>query len=77
MRRLLIVIIVVVIAASGTAAAENDPFRVAIVDMAMPGMDGEDLGRIIKADLLAITRDTTKDGHGNRWLTFRSGSARL
>jgi len=39
------------------AAAENDPFRIAVIDMQMPGMDGETLGRAIKADpLLANTR---------------------
>ncbi len=32
------------------ALAENDPFRVAVIDMQMPGMDGEDLGRTIKAN---------------------------
>jgi PAS domain S-box-containing protein len=39
------------------ATDENDPFRIAVIDMQMPGMDGETLGRIIKADeLLADTR---------------------
>ena len=32
------------------ALDENDPFRIALIDMQMPGMDGETLGRSIKAD---------------------------
>jgi signal transduction histidine kinase/CheY-like chemotaxis protein len=32
------------------ALAENDPFRIALVDMQMPVMDGATLGRKIKAD---------------------------
>ncbi|MEA1996585.1 MAG: response regulator, partial [Gemmatimonadota bacterium] len=32
------------------AAAEGDPFRLAVIDMLMPGMDGEKLGREIKDD---------------------------
>ncbi len=32
------------------AQDEHDPFRVAVIDMRMPGMDGESLGRAIKAD---------------------------
>ncbi len=32
------------------ACDENDPFRVAVIDMQMPGMDGGELGRIIKSD---------------------------
>ncbi len=39
------------------ARDENDPFRVALIDMQMPGMDGEALGRAIRADKsLAETR---------------------
>ncbi|MCX5811871.1 MAG: PAS domain S-box protein [Proteobacteria bacterium] len=32
------------------AKSNNDPFDIAIIDMLMPGMDGETLGRIIKED---------------------------
>ncbi|MBF0390229.1 MAG: response regulator [Desulfamplus sp.] len=32
------------------AAQENDPFKIGIIDMQMPQMDGESLGRTIKAD---------------------------
>ena len=32
------------------AASEGDPFRIAILDMRMPGMDGETLGRAINED---------------------------
>ena len=39
------------------ALEDNDIFRLAVIDMQMPGMDGEALGRIIKADKrLADTR---------------------
>ena len=39
------------------ALDENDPFRVAVIDMQMPGMDGDALGRTIRADeRLADTR---------------------
>ena len=39
------------------AVKEGDPFRAAILDKKMPGMDGETLGNIIKADpVLADTR---------------------
>ncbi len=34
----------------GKAAGEGDPFDIAILDMQMPGMNGEDLGRDIKAN---------------------------
>ena len=29
---------------------ENDPFKISVIDMQMPEMDGEELGRIIKGD---------------------------
>ena len=32
------------------ALQEHDPFRLALIDMLMPGMDGEELGRAIKAE---------------------------
>jgi two-component system sensor histidine kinase/response regulator len=32
------------------ALNENDPFCIAVIDMRMPGMDGETLGRTIRAD---------------------------
>ena len=32
------------------AMDEKDPFRIAVIDMQMPGMDGESLGRTIRAD---------------------------
>ena len=39
------------------AVDEADPFRLAIVDMQMPGMDGEAVGRVVKVDAkLAATR---------------------
>ena len=39
------------------ALDEGNPFRIAVIDMQMPGMDGETLGRIIKADIrLSDTR---------------------
>jgi PAS domain S-box-containing protein len=34
------------------AAAENDPFQMALLDMVMPGMDGETVGRLVKEDPL-------------------------
>jgi len=39
-----------------TAAASGDPFRIAILDMLMPEMDGETLGKMIKDD--PALRDT-------------------
>jgi len=38
------------IEALGKAFEENDPFLVAVIDMQMPGMDGEELGRAIKSE---------------------------
>ena len=39
------------------ALAESDPFQVAVIDMQMPGMDGEAVGRAMQADRrLADTR---------------------
>lgn len=34
------------------AAEQGDPFRVALLDQQMPGMDGSELGRLIKSDPL-------------------------
>jgi CheY-like chemotaxis protein len=39
------------------ACAEGDPFRVVILDMMMPDMDGEELGRLIKLDPDLATSD--------------------
>ncbi len=44
------------LAALSRAAAAGDPFRVALIDMQMPGMDGEMLGTAVRSDpLLADT----------------------
>jgi len=49
------------------ALDENDPFRLAVIDMQMPGMDGETLGRIIKVDsLLADVRMVLLTSLGSR-----------
>jgi len=49
------------------ALDENDPFRIAVIDMQMPGMDGEALGRTIKADeRLADTRMVMLTSMGTR-----------
>jgi PAS domain S-box-containing protein len=51
----------------GRALDENDPFRIAVIDMQMPGMDGETLGRTIKADArLAGTRMVMLTSLGTR-----------
>jgi len=53
--------------ALGRAIEENDPFRVAVIDMQMPEMDGEALGRAIKADRrLADTRMVMLTSLGTR-----------
>jgi len=47
--------------------AADDPFRIAVIDMQMPGMNGEDLGRIIAADhQLADTRMVMLTSLGGR-----------
>ncbi|PXF58743.1 MAG: hypothetical protein C4B58_05465 [Deltaproteobacteria bacterium] len=49
------------------AAQAGDPYRVAVLDMQMPGMDGEELGRAIKADAaLADTRLVMMTSVGRR-----------
>ena len=49
------------------AIEENDPFRIAVIDMKMPGMDGETLGRIIQADYrMAGTRMVMLTSMGTR-----------
>jgi PAS domain S-box-containing protein len=53
------------------ALTENDPFRLAILDMQMPGMDGTELGRAIRNDsrfgdlrLVILTSMDTRGGAG-------------
>ncbi len=49
------------------AVDDNDPFAVAVIDMQMPDMDGETLGRIIHADTrLADTRMVMLTSLGSR-----------
>jgi len=49
------------------ALEEKDPYRIAIIDMQMPGMDGETLGRTIKAEeRLADTRMVMLTSLGTR-----------
>ena len=46
---------------------ENYPFQIAVIDMQMPGMDGEELGLAIKADpRLAATRMVMLTSQGTR-----------
>ena len=33
-----------------TAVDQKDPYRIALLDAQMPGMDGETLGRLVKED---------------------------
>ena len=49
------------------ALEESDPFRIAVIDMQMPGMDGETLGRTVQADgRLADTRMVMLTSLGSR-----------
>ncbi len=49
------------------ALDERDPFRIAIIDMQMPDMDGESVGRAVKADTeLAETRLALLTSLGSR-----------
>ena len=49
------------------AVAANDPYALALLDMQMPGMDGEELGKAIKADAcLAGTRLVLMTSAGRR-----------
>ncbi|MEI6670104.1 MAG: response regulator [Acidobacteriota bacterium] len=58
------------LAAMVAAADDQDPFAVAIIDMQMPGMDGEALGRAIKSNpRLAATRMVMLTSLGHRSAT--------
>ena len=49
------------------AAERGDPFRIAVIDMQMPDMNGEELGRAIRADeRLAATRMVMLSSLGTR-----------
>ena len=49
------------------ALDDNDPFRIAVIDMQMPGMDGEAVGRAIKVEKrLADTRMVMLTSMGTR-----------
>jgi PAS domain S-box-containing protein len=56
-----------------TARAQGDPFRIVILDMQMPEMDGESLGKFIKADpelsdtLLVMVTSFGKRGDAKRF----------
>ena len=50
------------------AVDTKDPFQIAIIDMQMPGMDGESLGKIIKADgRLSLTQMIMLTSLGTRY----------
>jgi PAS domain S-box-containing protein len=66
----------VALAQLGEAARRGDPFQIALIDMLMPGMDGEELGRRIRTDpQLGATRliMLTSLGHGHH--VFMVGDA--
>jgi len=54
------------------ALDDNDPFRIAVIDMQMPGMDGEAVGRAIKVEKrLAETRMVMLTSMGTRGDAWR------
>jgi CheY-like chemotaxis protein/HPt (histidine-containing phosphotransfer) domain-containing protein len=61
------------LAALRTASAAGDPYRITITDFHMPGMDGEALGRAIKADpalrdgALVLLSSVGQQGEGARF----------
>jgi PAS domain S-box-containing protein len=55
------------LAALRRAVEKGDPFKIAVIDMQMPGMDGDTLGRAIKADpAIAGTRMMMLTSMGTR-----------
>jgi CheY-like chemotaxis protein/HPt (histidine-containing phosphotransfer) domain-containing protein len=61
------------LSATYAALEENDPFGVAVIDMQMPGMDGEALGRAIQSDSrLLDTRIVMLESPGIRHRTQSS-----